>query len=112
MEPAPTNASIRKGDQVRVMTGRDRGKTGRVLAVNPEQAHGDRRARQYHQAPHARQPLEEHQGRHRGKGRADPDFQRPAGLPGLQQARARRAQVLPDGTKVRVCRRCGTTLEK
>ena len=27
----PTNAGIRKGDQVRVMTGRDRGKTGRVL---------------------------------------------------------------------------------
>ena len=27
--------SIRKGDQVRVMSGRDRGKTGRVLSVDP-----------------------------------------------------------------------------
>ena len=33
------NAGInRRGDQVRVMTGRDRGKTGRVLAVNPASA--------------------------------------------------------------------------
>ena len=35
MEIAPTAAGIKRGDQVRVMTGRDRGKTGRVLAVNP-----------------------------------------------------------------------------
>ena len=27
--------SLRKGDQVKVMTGKDAGKTGRVLAVNP-----------------------------------------------------------------------------
>ena len=36
MEPSATSASIRKGDQVRVMSGRDRGKVGRVLSVNPE----------------------------------------------------------------------------
>src|ERR1700751_5606404 len=35
MEPAATNAGIRRGDQVRVMSGRDGGKTGRVLGVNP-----------------------------------------------------------------------------
>jgi len=29
------NVSIRKGDQVRVMTGRDKGKEGRVLSVDP-----------------------------------------------------------------------------
>lgn len=29
------NVSIRKGDQVRVITGRDAGKTGRVLSVDP-----------------------------------------------------------------------------
>ena len=34
-EQSPSSAGIKKGDQVRVMTGRDRGKTGRVLAVNP-----------------------------------------------------------------------------
>ncbi len=92
MEPAATNASIRKGDQVRVMTGRDQGKTGRVLGVDPSQAHGHRRARQHHQAAHARQPFQERQGRHRGKGRPDSDFQRPAALPVLQQAHARGAQ--------------------
>jgi ribosomal protein L24 len=31
MDTTVTNASIRKGDQVRVMSGRDKGKTGRVL---------------------------------------------------------------------------------
>ena len=35
MQPAATNASIRKGDQVSVIAGRDKGKSGRVLAVNP-----------------------------------------------------------------------------
>jgi hypothetical protein len=38
MEMKATNAGIRKGDQVRVMTGRDKGKTGRVLAVNPNKS--------------------------------------------------------------------------
>ena len=33
-----TSVSIRKGDQVRVMAGRDKGKTGRVLSVDPRQA--------------------------------------------------------------------------
>src|ERR1019366_520346 len=32
---SPSTAGIKRGDQVRVMTGKDRGKTGRVLAVNP-----------------------------------------------------------------------------
>ena len=31
MELKATNANLRRGDQVRVMTGRDKGKTGRVL---------------------------------------------------------------------------------
>jgi len=34
-ETPSTAAGIKRGDQVRVITGRDRGKTGRVLAVNP-----------------------------------------------------------------------------
>ena len=32
---APTSAGIKRGDQVKVITGRDRGKTGRVLAIDP-----------------------------------------------------------------------------
>src|ERR1700686_5863020 len=35
VEQPSTTAGIKRGDQVRVMTGRDRGKTGRVLGVNP-----------------------------------------------------------------------------
>lgn len=33
----PVQMKIRKGDHVRVMTGKDRGKEGRVLAVYPRQ---------------------------------------------------------------------------
>ncbi len=36
-EPIRHNVSIRKGDQVKVMTGRDKGKQGRVLSVDPFQ---------------------------------------------------------------------------
>ena len=32
----PATARIRKGDQVRVIAGRDKGKTGRVLSVSPK----------------------------------------------------------------------------
>lgn len=34
----PTRSKIRKGDQVRVMTGKERGKEGRVLSVQPEES--------------------------------------------------------------------------
>lgn len=34
-EPATASVSIRKNDQVRVMAGRDKGKVGRVLSVDP-----------------------------------------------------------------------------
>lgn len=33
----PTKSKIRKGDQVRVMTGKERGKEGRVLSVSPRE---------------------------------------------------------------------------
>ena len=34
MELSPTSAGIRRGDEVRIMAGRDKGKSGRVLSVN------------------------------------------------------------------------------
>src|SRR5579863_3171073 len=90
-EMQPTNASIRKGDQVRVMKGRSKGKTGRVLFVDPkkrtvtvEQANIIKR--------HTREPATEYQGRNCGQGRPDPDFERAAALSGMQQAHARWAQ--------------------
>ncbi len=88
VEQAPATAGIKRGDQVRVMTGRDRGKTGRVLAVNPAKRtvtveHAGMIKR------HTRaQSIEERQGRHRREGRIDVDLERFAAMPCLQQGHA------------------------
>ena len=112
MEPAPTNAGIRRGDQVRVMTGRDSGKTGRVLAVNPGK----------------RTVIVEHANIIKRHTRANPSKNVKGGIvekegpiqisnvllvcPSCNKHTRVGHKTLPDGTKVRVCRRCGTTLEK
>ncbi len=92
VEQPSTTAGLKRGDQVRVMTGRDRGKTGRVLAVNP----GKRTVMVEHAGMikrHTRpNPSQEYQGRHRGQGRADFDLQCFAAVPGVQQGRAPWAQ--------------------
>jgi len=112
MELGPTSASIRKGDQVRVMAGRDRGKTGRVLAVNPQR----------------RRVTVEHANMIKRHTRANPSknikggiLEREASMhisnvllicPSCTKHTRAGHQTLPDGTKARICRRCGTTLEK
>lgn len=112
MEPSPTNASIRRGDQVRVMRGRDRGKTGRVLGVNPSR----------------RTVTVEHANMIKRHTRANPSKNVKGGIVEkegpiqisnvllLCASCGKHARVghkiLPDGTKSRVCRRCGTSLEK
>jgi large subunit ribosomal protein L24 len=112
MEPTPTNASIRRGDQVRVMSGRDRGKTGRVLGVDPRK----------------RTVTVEHANIIKRHTRANPSKNVKGGIVEkegpiqisnvllLCASCGKHARVghksLPDGTKARVCRRCGTTLEK
>jgi large subunit ribosomal protein L24 len=112
MEPSSTNASIRRGDQVRVMSGRDRGKTGRVLGVDPRK----------------RTVTVEHANIIKRHTRANPSKNVKGGIVEkegpiqisnvllLCPSCGKHARVghksLPDGTKVRVCRRCGTTLEK
>ena len=54
---------IRKGDRVRVLTGKDRGKDGTVTVAYPATEQGDRRRRQRGQeAPEARRPRTDHQG--------------------------------------------------
>jgi large subunit ribosomal protein L24 len=108
----PTNASIRRGDQVRVMTGRDKGKTGRVLTVDP----------------YKRTLTVEHANIIKRHTRANPSKNIKGGIlekeGPIQISNVllvcvscnKHARVghrtLPDGTKARVCRRCGTTLEK
>ncbi|HEY1866614.1 MAG TPA: 50S ribosomal protein L24 [Candidatus Acidoferrales bacterium] len=112
IERAATNASIRKGDQVRVMTGRDKGKTGRVLAVNP----------------YKRTVFVEHANIIKRHTRANPSKNVKGGIVEKEgpiqisnvlllclscNKHARVGHnVLPDGSKNRVCRRCGTSLEK
>src|ERR1700691_5122791 len=112
MEPQATNASIRRGDQVRVMTGRDKGKAGRVLAVNPAK----------------RTVMVEHTNIIKRHTRPNPSKNIKGGIV-EKEAPMKISNVLlicqscnkhtrlghgtlPDGTKTRVCRRCGATLEK
>ena len=68
---------IRHGDMVKVMAGRSKGKTGKVLSVNP--------AKNTVTVEHANIIKKHTRVGH---------------------------STLPDGTKVRVCRRCKATFEK
>jgi len=112
VEQSPSSAGIKKGDQVRVMTGRDRGKIGRVLAVNPAK----------------RTVMVEHANMIKRHTRANPSKNVKGGVlekegsmsisnilllcPACNKGTRLGHKVLPDGTKERICRRCGNTLEK
>jgi large subunit ribosomal protein L24 len=112
IEMAPTAAGIKRGDHVRVMSGRDRGKTGRVLAVNPGK----------------RTVMVEHAGMIKRHTRPNPSQNVKGGIvdkegslpisnvqllcPACNKGTRIGHKLLPDGTKERVCRRCGNTLEK
>ena len=108
----PTTAGIKKGDQVRVMTGRDRGKTGRVLGVNPSK----------------RTITIEHAGMIKRHTKPNPSKNIKGGIvekegpisisnvllfcPACNKGTRLGHKMLPDGSKERICRRCGNTLEK
>jgi len=112
IELAPASGSIRKGDQVRVMVGRDRGKTGRVLGINPAK----------------RTVTVEHANMIKRHTRSNPSKNIKGGIvekegplnisnvllvcPSCNKHTRIGHNEMPDGTKTRVCRRCGTTLEK
>lgn len=104
--------SIRKGDQVRVMTGRDRGKSGRVLSINP--------AKNTVVVEHAN-IIKRHTRKNPQKNIQGGIVEKEAPLnvsnvmvvcSGCGKHTRIGRTVLPDGTKVRSCRRCGTTLDK
>lgn len=112
VEHAPTSAGLKRGDQVRVMTGRDRGKTGRVLAVNP----GKRTIMVEHAGVVKRHTRPNPQQNIKG-GIVDKEGNLPISNVQLLCTACNKGtrighKVLPDGTKERVCRRCGNTLEK
>ncbi len=104
--------SIRKGDHVHVLSGRDAGKKGRVLSVNPrkntlivEHTNIIKRHTRPNPAKNIKGGIVEREG--------------PIHASNVQivctgcgkHARIGH-QTLPDGTKVRACKRCGATLDK
>ena len=112
MGPAATNANLRKGDQVYVLTGRDKGKSGRVLAVSPEK----------------RTVTVEHVSIIKRHTRPNPSKNIKGGIlekegpiqisnvllvcPGCNKYTRVGRKEMPDGTMARVCKRCGATIEK
>jgi large subunit ribosomal protein L24 len=104
--------SIRKGDQVRVMSGRDRGKTGRVLSVNPyknsvtvEHASMIKRHTRPNPAKNIKGGIAEREG-------SIAISNVLLVCPSCNKHTRLGHSILPDGTKARACRRCGATLEK
>lgn len=103
--------SIRKGDQVKVIAGRDKGKSGRVLSVNEEK----------------QTCTVEHVSLLKRHTRPNPAKQIKGGIveregvisasnvmvicPSCGKTTRVRRHSLADGSKVRSCHRCGTTLE-
>ena len=104
--------SIRKGDNVRVISGRDAGKSGRVLSVNPRK----------------NTVIVEHANIIKRHTRPNPAKNIKGGIvekeapvhtsnvmivcSGCNKHTRVGHNILPDGSKVRVCRHCGTTLDK
>jgi large subunit ribosomal protein L24 len=106
-----TTVDIRRNDTVKVISGRDRGKQGRVLRVFPD----------------TKRILVEHVGMVKKNVRPNPQRQIKGGIAEQESAIALGNVMLmcPDCTrpvrvgheykgdkKVRVCKRCGNTLEK
>ena len=113
----PVRIELKKEDTVKVISGRDKGKTGRVLQVNRENGQGAGGARDDDQASHPAQSGQADQGRHRGAREPDQRVQRDDRLPGVRQGRARRRIMwtwspAARSRRTRVCRKCGQTLDR
>jgi large subunit ribosomal protein L24 len=109
--PAPLSLGIRHGDMVKIMSGRSKGKTGKVLSVN--------RAK--------RTVTVEHTNIIKKHTRPNPSKNIKGGIlekegpmnvsnvmlvcPGCGKHTRAGHTKLADGTKVRTCRRCNTTFE-
>jgi large subunit ribosomal protein L24 len=103
---------IRKGDNVKVMAGPDAGKTGRVLSINPtkntllvEHAHIIKRHTRPNPQKNIKGGIVEKEG---------PIHVSNVLIVCSSCGKHTRIghQVLPDGSKSRVCKRCNTTLDK
>ena len=103
---------IRKGDQVRVIAGRDAGKSGRVLSINAK----TNRVVVEHVAIVKRHTRPNPQKNIKG---GIVEKEGPVNVSNVMIVCTSCGKhtrmghtILPDGTKVRACRRCGTTLDK
>ncbi|MGA9883810.1 MAG: 50S ribosomal protein L24 [Candidatus Acidiferrales bacterium] len=108
-KPAPIG--IRHGDTVKVMSGRSKGKTGKVLSVNPvkgtvtvERANIIKKHTRANPSKNVRGGILDKEG---------PIHVSNVMLvcPGCGKHTRAGHSTLPDGTKVRVCRRCNQTFE-
>jgi large subunit ribosomal protein L24 len=103
---------LRKGDQVKVMAGKDAGKSGRVLSVNPR--------KNTVIVEHAN-IIKRHTRPNPGKNIKGGIVEKEAGINvsnvmvicGSCAKHTRIGHtILPDGSKVRSCKRCNATLDK
>jgi large subunit ribosomal protein L24 len=108
-KPAPIG--IRHGDTVKVMTGRSKGKSGKVLSVNPakntvtvERANIIKKHTRANPSKNVRGGILDKEG---------PIHVSNVMLicPACGKHTRAGHTTLPDGTKVRVCRRCNQTFE-
>ena len=104
------NLSVRKGDQVKVIAGRDKGKAGRVLSVDEQ--------KQICTVEHVNL-LKRHTRPNPAKQIKGGIVEREGALhvsnvmlvcPGCNKPARVRHQFLSDGSKARACHRCGATL--
>ena len=104
--------ALRKGDQVKVMTGRDAGKTGRVLAVN---------ARKNTVIVEHANLIKRHTRPNPSKNIKGGIVEKEAGINVSNvmivcSSCGKHTRIghsrLSDGTRTRVCKRCGTVLDK
>jgi len=102
--------SIKKNDMVKVIAGRDRGKTGRVLSVDR-----DRRRVLVEHVQMVKRHLRPNPQRNIKGGIVERESLIPVSkvmlvCPTCGPIRPR-AQLLPEGRKIRACRKCGNTFE-
>ena len=106
-----TRLGIRHGDMVKVVAGRSKGKTGKVLSVNP--------ARHTVTVEHAN-IIKKHTRPNPQKNIRGGILEREGPVhvssvmlvcPGCGKHSRVGHTTLPDGTKVRTCRRCNATIE-
>ena len=107
----PTTSRIRKNDTVMVITGREKGKTGKVLRVVRE----DNRVviERLHMVKRHQKPRQQGQGGGVVEKEASIDLSNVMIMCDRCNAPARvGGRRLEDGSAVRVCRRCGEAIDR